>query len=294
MTAQRALVIGASGFTGSRVLRQAPEGWTVYGMVRSAAAATAVSNAEGTPVEGDLDQPESVAAALQSVKPAIVIVTASLGFGHAPSLVETLESYGPDRVVFTSTTGIFTKLNPASKAVRLAAEETIEESNLSWITLRPTMIYGRPGDRNMERLLRYLARVPVLPAPNGGNNLQQPVHVDDLADALWSAGVSTHLASQAVNVPGPDALHFREIVEGAAHAVGRRGQVVPVPVGPVRQIMRLRERVDIGPNIKVEQIDRLVEDKAFDVQPASELLDHRPRSFVAGIEDEAALLGLVA
>ena len=32
----------------------------------------------------------------------------------------------------------------------------------------------------MERLLALLRKVPLLPAPNHGQNLQQPVHVDDL------------------------------------------------------------------------------------------------------------------
>ena len=76
------------------------------------------------------------------------------------------------------------------------AERQIRESGLKWTILRPTMIYGAPGDRNLSRLLTAARHacpgLPVrcLPVPGGGRQLQQPVHVADVAGAVlrrWSA-----------------------------------------------------------------------------------------------------------
>ena len=47
--------------------------------------------------------------------------------------------------------------------------------------VRPTMIYGTPGDRNMIRLVEWINRWPVLPVFGDSRSLQQPVHVKDVA-----------------------------------------------------------------------------------------------------------------
>ena len=90
---------------------------------------------------------------------------ASLGFGHARGIVRAAVRAGLDRAVFVSTTAVTTTLPARSKAVRLAAEDEIRGSGLSWTILRPTMIYGAAGDRNLSRLLALLARLQRGSAP---------------------------------------------------------------------------------------------------------------------------------
>lgn len=286
----RVVVIGGSGFTGRHVLRAAPSSWEVGALARSDAAAASVRDLGATALLGDLDDAQSVDRALKDWSPDAVIVVASLGFGHADGLIDSLRQAGSPRCVFTSTTGIFTRLAPASKDIRLRAELSIAHSGLPYTIIRPTMIYGAPGDRNMERLLKSLRRLPVLPAPAGGHTLQQPVHVEDLAAALIASVVQDEAVGQAINVAGPVALPFAEIIRQAGTAVHRRAFVLSVPVGPMRSLVGVQERALARPRLKIEQIDRLLEDKAFGIEAAKELLGYSPRSFAEGITAEARLL----
>lgn len=288
----RVLVIGGTGFTGRRVLRACSPHWTRFALARSSEAAEAVERADFTAVEGDLDEPASIVLALRASRPDAVLCLASLGFGHGPGLVNALVDNGCPRTVFTSTTAIFTKLEPPTKAVRVAAEQAICRAPLPATIVRPTMIYGRPGDRNMERLLRWLRRVPVIAAPAGGSARQQPVHVDDLAMTIVAAIDRPESVGKAINVPGPASLAFSDIVTQAAAAVGRTARLLPVPHRPMRAAVAVQERIVGSPRLKAEQIDRLVEDKSFDAELAAALLGHAPRPFSAGISDEAKLLGL--
>lgn len=287
----RILVVGGSGFTGRRVVTQLPRNAAVWALTRSDRSRSIVGGLRARPIVGDLDRPEPLRGAFSEAKPDVVICTASLGFGHAPGLLGLLADCGAPFTVFTSTTGIFTELNPESKAVRVAAEQLIADSGLQHTIVRPTMIYGRPGDRNLERLLAWLRRVPVVAAPNGGRSLLQPVHVDDLATTIVRAALDRQPLNRAVNVPGPSPLTFAELVHECGRALGRTARVVPTPDGLLRSVVGVQERVLPRPRLKVEQIDRLTEDKAFDVTEATELLGHAPRSFAEGIAEEARLLG---
>ena len=169
---------------------------------RSSAAAQRVATLGATPVSGDLDDAPSLERAFKDVQ--VLVNLASLGFGHAPAIVNACLAADVERAGFVSTTSVFTKTKAASRPVRLAAEETIKVSALKWTIVRPTMIYGAAEDRNMARLLHLIARYPVVVLPGGGSRLQQPVHVADLASAIVTAFLDGRSVGKCYNIAGPE------------------------------------------------------------------------------------------
>jgi uncharacterized protein YbjT (DUF2867 family) len=282
----KALVTGGSGFLGKFVIRElVSRGHEVVALARSTSAADIVTTLGATPILGDLDDPSSIDAASHLPGAETLVNVASLGFDHAPTIVHAAEDAGITRAVFVSTTAIFTNLNAPSKAVR-AAEATITESALDWTIIRPTMIYGTSGDRNMWRLLQLLRRTPIVPLP-GADNLHQPVHVADLADVVATAAERPEAAGKAYDVGGPEGITLRQIVADAGEAIDQQVRVISVPAGPIMSTLGLVERTGRRLPISAEQVARLREDKAFDISAARADLDFDPRSFASGIAQEA-------
>jgi nucleoside-diphosphate-sugar epimerase len=215
-----------------------------------------------------------------------------MGFGQVPGVIEACHRAGIHRAVFVSTTAIFTYLPAPSKVKRKAAEAAVLESGLAWTILRPTMIYGAPGDRNVERLLGTVARWPVIPVPGTGRSLLQPVHVDDLADAVVAAWRSEAAIGKAYEISGAAPISFDAAIDAAARACGRRVRKVHLPLAPVAWLLRAIETAGITPRIKSEQVLRLAEDKAFPHDAAARDLGFGPRGFASGTAEEARLLGL--
>lgn len=284
-------ITGGSGFLGRHVIPLLiARGHTVSALARSESAAESLSGLGATPVVGDLDDPVSIDQAFADSGADALVNLASLGFGHAPTIVAAAEDAGIKRAVFVSTTAIFTNLNAGSKEMRQGAEAVIEASALGWTIIRPTMIYGTPRDRNMVRLLRLLRRTPFVPVPGGGNRLQQPVHVEDLAQAVVAVLDAPLSTGQAYDVAGPEALTFTQLIDQAGNAVGRHTRPVPVPLGPAVAAVRLYERMAPRPRLTAEQLERLAEDKVFDISAARRDLAFEPRPFAEGIRQEAAML----
>ncbi|HEX7153275.1 MAG TPA: NAD-dependent epimerase/dehydratase family protein [Thermoanaerobaculia bacterium] len=273
------LLTGATGFTGSYVLRRLlAEGLSPRCLVRQ-------KTVEGVEtVVGDIGDAASLARAFEGID--TLINTASLGFGHAPVLVEAAERAGVRRAIFLSTTSLFTSLNSTSKSIRRAAEETIQRSSLDWTILRPTMIYGSARDRNMIRLIRFVQRWPLLPVFGDGSHLQQPVYVDDVAAAVVLALRSDAAVRRAYNISGAAPLTFNQVLETVARLLGRRVRKVHVPAKPVVKSLQWVERRGLRFPVKAEQILRLNENKAFDWAEAARDFGYAPLPFEEGMRRE--------
>ena len=240
--------------------------------------------------EGDLADASSLDRGLAGCRS--LVYAASMGFGHIPGVLDACKRAGVRRAVFVSTTAIFTRLPAPSKAVRTAAEDAVRASGLDWTIVRPTMIYGAPGDRNIERLVRFVSRRPFVPVPGSGRSLVQPVHVDDLADGIVAAWASAAAVGKSYDLSGAASLSLDALIDAAAAACGRRARKLHLPLGPVAGMLGLLESVGLRPRIKREQVLRLAEDKAFPHEEAARDLGFVPRTFEDGVQEEARLLGL--
>lgn len=281
---------GGTGFTGRRVaMRLAAAGHSLRCLVR-ATSDRRVLPADAEVVEGDLADVASLAKWLGGAD--ALVFCASMGQGHVPRVADAADAAQVRRSVWVSTTAIFTSLPAASKSMRLQAEECARGSAAAWTIIRPTMIYGARGDRNMERLLRWVARWPLVLVPGNGRALLQPVHVDDLADAIVAALTSPAAERNAYDVSGRAPLSLDATIAAAATALGRRGRKVHLPLRPVVWLLAAPERIGWSFPVRSEQVRRLAEDKAIVHDAAARDLAFAPRAFEEGIAEEARALGL--
>lgn len=288
---KRVLVTGGTGFTGSRVVhRLLQNGYRVRCLVRPESDRARLENHRVEWAVGDLGDAASLKTAMKDVD--ILANIASIGFGHAPMIVEAAMDSGIGRAVFISTTALFTSLNAGTKTVRLAAEESIQESALAYTILRPTMIYGSSGDRNMCRLIRALKKYPIFPIVGDGQCLQQPVFVEDVAGAAVRVLGEDAAVRKSYNIPGANPLTMNQVVDVICGLLKRKVRKIHLPATPFVRGLKMMERTGIRLPIKSEQILRLNEDKAFGYEDAARDFGYAPMEFAEGIGREIRGMGL--
>ena len=281
---EKICLIGASGFTGGRVLKalSARDDIEITCFLRKTSKKPEVSEGFYKTAYGTLEDIESIKAAMHGHDGLIYV--ASLGFGHAEGVIKACEESGIQKAVFTSTTAILTKLNAPSKKVRQAAEKAIQKCKIPrWVIIRPTMIYGLKGDRNMERLVKYICKFPVLFVPGASTSLQQPNHVDDVAKALVNAYFSNKTHNKIYNISGEKPITFHEVIETICHVTNRKIKIIHLPLKPLLFLLNILEKFIKNPPIKAEQLLRLNENKKFSHDEAKKDFDYQPISFKKGI-----------
>ena len=285
----KVFVTGATGFTGSRVVPLLlKSGYEVRCLYRSTSDRSLLPHPGIGWVLGDVSDSQSLVSAMQGIDALVNI--ASIGFGHADSIIVASIAAGVERAIFISTTAIFTQLNANSKKVRVAAELAIETSGLKYTILRPTMIYGSDRDRNICRLIRWLRYLPFFPVFGDGNYLQQPIYVDDVAQAMMSCLSNDNTIGKSYNIAGKHALTYNDVIDTIARQMNKRVWKIHVPSKPVVSLLKFFERIRIPFPIKAEQVLRLNENKDFSYAEAERDFGFSPLSFEDGINLECRSL----
>ena len=274
-------VIGASGRSGAALCRSlAADGLAFVPVVRSRErwVATGLS---GDPHVADLSEPAALGRALAGATRIVSCAHAR----HAPAVL----AAAPDGAtfVFLGSTRKFTRWPDAHGRGVLAGEAAFLASGRPGVMLHPTMIYGAEGEDNVQRLAALLRRLPLVPLPDGGRALVQPIHQDDVTRCIRAALRIGWIRPETLVIAGPVPLAYADFVRAVARAAGLAPpRIVAVPAGPLRLAARAASLVPFLPRIGPDEIRRLTEDKAFDIE------DMRRRLGVEGSMLEAGLAAI--
>jgi uncharacterized protein YbjT (DUF2867 family) len=281
-------VTGPLGFVASRLLpRLAAAGVRVLAVVRPGRDASALGAFANVEVRrADLADPETLPGAFLGADAVVHLA----GLALVPAMLPALLAAGVRGGVFVSSAGVHTKLASSGADAKRAGEQALRDSPLAWTVLRPSMIYGTPRDRNLVRLLRWLQRCPVVPAPLGGVTPQQPVHVDDLVAAILAALERPQAARRAYDLGGPQPVTLATVIRECAAAISRPAWILPLPLPPAHGAAVLARRLRLPFPVRPEQVLRLAESKEVDITDARRDLGFAPRTYREGIRSEAALL----
>ena len=95
---------------------------------------------------------------------------------------------------------------------RLDTGAQLRASAVSVIELRASMIVGA-GSESWTMVRDLALRLPIMVLPSWLKTRTQPIAIDDVVVALAAAVVDPHLGSAVYDLPGPEILSARQILE---------------------------------------------------------------------------------
>jgi uncharacterized protein YbjT (DUF2867 family) len=183
-----------------------------------------------------------------------------------------------ERVVLVGSTRTYTAFDDPHAAQLREQEAEFHRSGLPGVMVQPSLIYGG-SDKNISRVAYFLTLTPLVPLPNGGRSLIQPVHYEDVALSVEAALFAPNAPGKPIIVAGPRAIPIREMIEIVARGIGRTVRVVSVPSAFLYAAAAVTRALPGIPNVSKYQVQRMLEDRAFDITDMRERLGINPRPF---------------
>jgi len=231
------LLTGATGFVGSAVRSDfEAEGWHVRCLTRNVERASSIDpNADW--VEGDVSDMESCARALDGCEAALYLVH-GIGEGddyHASEVAaarvfsSAAGAAGVSRIVYLG--GVAPSgCGSDHLRSRIDVGEALRAGPVTTVELRASMIVGH-GSLSWLIVRDLTARLPFMVLPSWLKSRTEPVAIDDVVTALKGAVKLEVEGSVWFDIPGPNALSGKEILEHTAQVMGlRQPMMVSVPL----------------------------------------------------------------
>lgn len=258
MTTKPVLVVGAGGALGLEIVRRLrADGRDVLASYRTVRAGTvetlAALGAEAVRV--DLDDPETLSPALARSSAAVFTPILTVSAQAAAHLNEACRAvfFSSNNVAVDPQAPVYARLIEAEAQVRRAAPQAA--------ILRPTMIYGYPGDGNLSKLMAAMRRTPFMPMPGRGAALQQPIFFCDLA-AIAAETLFDPAARGSIRAcAGPEAVTMRALYETAARAAGSGARPLGLPLAPAGALLGWAEKAGLRLPVSAAQLRRASLDK---------------------------------
>jgi uncharacterized protein YbjT (DUF2867 family) len=158
------------------------------------------------------------------------------------ALFEACEKAGVQRVVQVSALGADQGARSAFHLSKKRADDYLAARALQWSIVQPSLVFGEGGAS--ARLFALLACLPATPVPGDGGQRVQPIHVDDLAEAIARLVVAPDRT--VVHAVGDRELTLRgwlEILRGQMGLGRARFVAIPRILLPVdRETLQMLER----------------------------------------------------
>lgn len=279
---RRLAITGATGYVGRALVQAAlAERWQVRALARTRLADERV---EFVPYDlGAELRPE----ALRDVD-AVVHLAADTKAGSAPDVAR--EQEAARRLFAAASAGGIRAVFVSSQAARSDAPSDygrskwlIEQDALACgvLVVRPGLVYGGPERGLFGVLCQLVRRFPILPDLRPRPQVQ-PVHVDDLAQALIRL-LDGRQASGCYNVASAKPVSFTGFLQAiATHRIARPRLFIPVPILALFAAMRLGKAL-LGPASDPDRLRSLRDLALMATRHDLERLGLQLRSLEAGM-----------
>ncbi len=199
------------------------------------------------------------------------------------ALFSAAQSAGVRRVIQVSALGA--DENAAAKYHRSKheADSFLKQLPLEWVIVQPSLVYGAGG--TSAALFDTLASLPIIPLPGDGAQQVQPVHIDDLVEAIVRLLDSPH-AGQVLPIVGPEPLSLKSFLVRLRGALGLEPtRVLHVPM-PLMSAAARAGNLLPGALLDSETLAMLERGNTASPRPLELLLGRAPRPVMSFIEPD--------
>lgn len=201
-------------------------------------------------------------------------------FQAAKALFEACKKISLKRVIQISALGADEQASTPFHTSKKQADEYLRLCDYDWFILRPSLVYGNGGESSA--MLRKIAGLPVIPVIEQGEQMLQPVAINDLVDTVMQC-IHSPEARQTLDVVGPTPVRYIDWLQLMRQQLGKTpAPTLKIPYQCALVIAGFARY--LNPLLQPDNLRMLQQGNIADVSPLAKFIGHMPQSVSQGEE----------
>lgn len=192
------------------------------------------------------------------------------------NVAQAMQGAGLRRLVHLSALGAVNAPRYRYVHSKWLGEQAVLHSGLDYTVLKPSFIYG-DSPSFLDNIVQTINMTPgVLPLPDGGRALFQPLWVEDLVTLIMLCLKDNRHVGQSYEIGGPEHRSLAEIYKLALRVRGQRRVLVPVPRSLLLPSVVFTGLAMKNPPVTPDELKQLEVDNYTDVDAVRRIFGFQP------------------
>lgn len=286
------LITGATGFVGRRLLKKIiDKRIKARCLIRNKKKIDGDGDNELEIIQGDLSDRDALYDATQSVDTVVHLAAVikssdpnefmNVNVHGTKNLVEACVKNRVKRIIYVSSLDVTLNETNIYGKTKAIGEDIIKNSNIDYIILRPSLIYGK-GSKDITLLTELINRYPLIPVVGNGEGKLQPVYVDDVCDAIVKL-IESDKKNKIYHIAGEQKISLNDLIDKIAGLSSRQVIKVHVPLWLLWLPLKLYSLIARNSMINYESLNLLTNDKTCEIDAIKNDFHFKPLSLDDGL-----------
>jgi len=161
---------------------------------------------------------------------------------------------------------------------KIEQENLVVNSNLPFIVLRPTLMFGWFDRKHLGWLSRLMKKIPLFPVPGSGKYIRQPLYAGDFANIIIAC-LKKNIPLGVYDISGMDKISYIEIIRQVRKASNSSTLILHIPFSIFYSLLWIWSLFDKNPPFTTKQLQALLAGDEFNVINWSEIFGVKPTPF---------------
>jgi len=199
------------------------------------------------------------------------------------NVLQTMKDFGVARLVHISSSVVESVANDWYTNTKKRQEEIVSLSELSVVTLRPTLMFGWFDRKHLGWLSRFMSKTPIFPIPGNGRYMRQPLYAGDLCQIIISCINNRHLVGP-FNISGQEEIDYIDIIRKIRKATNSHSMILRIPKKIFGLLLSIWAIWDKNPPFTNHQLNALLGHDEFEVIDWPTIFNVRPTPLTEAID----------
>jgi nucleoside-diphosphate-sugar epimerase len=190
----------------------------------------------------------------------------------------------PPRLIHVSSSVVQSIANDFYTNTKTQQEKIVAASDLPYIILRPTLMFGWFDRKHLGWLARFMQKTPLFPIPGNGCYLRQPLYVGDFCQIIIRC-LENNMTNTIYDISGQEKINYIDIIRLIKKTLCVKTKIVKIPYHLFYCLLFLWGLFDKNPPFTTQQLTALSTKEEFPVIDWPRIFDVTQTSFAAAIDE---------